>query len=75
MILIDCGASVDIAEHLSLHPGLSVYLFESHRPYRLENLFERSNLYIFDDGSIEEHLDYLQEAFQGQDVNCSFYRF
>ena len=45
-------------------------MFESHRPYRLENLFERSNLYIFDDGLIADQLDYLQEAFQGQEVEA-----
>lgn len=44
VVMIDCGATVDLAELLSLSPELIVYLLDSHRPYSLFNIFGNSQV-------------------------------
>jgi len=43
--MIGCGATVDLAEFLSLSPDVSIYLIDSHRPYSLFNIFNNSQVY------------------------------
>ncbi len=44
VIFIDCGATVDLAELLSVSPEMLIYLLDSHRPYSLYNVFNNSQV-------------------------------
>jgi cell division control protein 45 len=66
--MLDCGATVDLAELLSVSPEMTIYLLDSHRPYSLFNIFSNSQLVIFDDGFIEENLADLEQAFEATKV-------
>lgn len=64
VVLIDCGATVDLAELLSVAPQMMIYLVDSHRPVHLNNVFGNSQLFVLDDGFIEENINDLELAYQ-----------
>lgn len=43
--MLDCGGMVDLGEFLSLAPETGVYVFDSHRPYSLINIFGNSQVW------------------------------
>ena len=46
IILIDCGASVDLSDFISFHPELTVFIFDSHRPISLTNIFANDQVEV-----------------------------
>lgn len=68
VVMIDCGATVDLGELLSVSPDMMVYLIDSHRPYNLGNIFGNSQLAILDDGFIEDNHADLEQAFDATKV-------
>jgi hypothetical protein len=38
VILINCGGIVELADFLTITEQMSVYVFDSHRPYHLANV-------------------------------------
>ena len=45
VILIDCGASVDLSDFISFHSELTVFVFDSHRPISLTNIFANDQVH------------------------------
>lgn len=52
VVLINCGAIVNVMELLALPPHMRCYIFDSHRPIHLANIYDQSQqIVVFDDGS------------------------
>lgn len=52
VILINCGAIVNVMELLAPPPHMRCYIFDSHRPIHLANIYDQSQqIVVFDDGS------------------------
>lgn len=68
VVLIDCGATVDLGELLSVSSEMMIYLVDSHRPYNLCNIFGNSQLAVLDDGFIEDNYGSLEQAFDATKV-------
>lgn len=64
IIMLDCGGSVDLNDFFQISSNVSIYLLDSHRPYTLFNIFNNSQLYIFDDGFIEDNIEHLRDAWK-----------
>ncbi|PVV04083.1 hypothetical protein BB560_001436 [Smittium megazygosporum] len=62
VILINCGATVDLQEFIKLHDKLTVIVVDSHRPFNLYNIFWNEQILCFDDGDLEK-LEELKDAF------------
>ena len=64
--MLDCGATADIALLFrDLPTAITVYVIDSHRPWSLDNLFNNSQVVVFDDGSVEDGESDLREAYEG----------
>ncbi|KAJ1657512.1 DNA replication initiation factor cdc45 [Dispira simplex] len=63
IVCLNCGALTDILETFQLPEHVTVYIFDSHRPYCLDNLFRYPQLVIFDDGDVDQSLDLVRQAF------------
>ncbi|TYZ65771.1 hypothetical protein PybrP1_009972 [[Pythium] brassicae (nom. inval.)] len=58
VVMINCGAIVNVLELLALPPNMRCYIFDSHRPIHLANIYDASQqVIVFDDGtqSIEDY--------------------
>ncbi|EEB05321.2 DNA replication pre-initiation complex subunit Cdc45 [Schizosaccharomyces japonicus yFS275] len=63
VILINCGAMVDLPAYLAVNDQFNVYLIDSHRPYNLDNIYEEDNrIFVIDDGDIEDEMTEIHEA-------------
>lgn len=51
LVLVNCGGSVDVDELFDLPPDSIVHIFDSHRPYHLNNVYLDEGIYLLDDGS------------------------
>jgi len=47
VVLINCGGTIDLAEFFSLNENTTIYVFDSHRPTHLNNLYESDNVDLF----------------------------
>lgn len=66
LIMINCGALVDISKYISITNAMKVYCFDSHRPWGLVNAFaDAVNVFVFDDGEIEDDMAEVGKAFRG----------
>lgn len=65
--MVGCGATADLAGIFQprLPSTTSVYVADSTRPYSLDNLFNNSQVTIFDDGFLEASEADLRVAFEG----------
>ena len=63
IVLLDCGGAVDIGEFFQLSEQMSVYVVDSHRPFHLNNLYKNDQVFILDDGDIDEQMAPVREAF------------
>ncbi|CCJ31198.1 unnamed protein product [Pneumocystis jirovecii] len=63
LILLNCGALIDLYQYLTPQDHISVYVIDSHRPWNLDNAFSNSNIFVFDDGDIEEKLYEERKAY------------
>jgi cell division control protein 45 len=65
LILINCGAGIDLTQCLQLHnhPDLHVYVFDSYRPVNLANVFTDEHVQVIDDGQIENDTKTIWPAF------------
>ncbi|TDH70262.1 hypothetical protein CCR75_001639 [Bremia lactucae] len=53
VILLNCGAIVDVAKLLALPRHVKCYVFDSHRPIHLANLYdEHQQIVVFDDEAL-----------------------
>eukprot|EP00658_Telonema_sp_P-2_P077364 TRINITY_DN6978_c0_g1_i3.p1 TRINITY_DN6978_c0_g1~~TRINITY_DN6978_c0_g1_i3.p1 ORF type:complete len:574 (-),score=126.51 TRINITY_DN6978_c0_g1_i3:286-2007(-) len=60
VVLINCGGLYDLGSHWTLQPDLNVYVLDSHRPIRYENV-TNSKIIVLDDGSSADALARLDE--------------
>ncbi|DBA01874.1 TPA: hypothetical protein N0F65_006022 [Lagenidium giganteum] len=52
VILINCGAIVNVSELLALPPTARCYILDSHRPIHLANIYDANQqIVVFDDGA------------------------
>ncbi|KAF1336570.1 Cell division control protein 45, partial [Globisporangium splendens] len=52
VVMINCGAIVNVMELLALPAHMKCYIFDSHRPIHLANIYDPSQqIVVFDDGS------------------------
>lgn len=52
VVMINCGAIVNVMDLLALPPQMKCYIFDSHRPIHLANIYDPSQqIVVFDDGS------------------------
>lgn len=63
IIMLGCGALVDIASVLSPHEGVLIHVIDSHRPYNLQSLFSSTQVVIWDDGSVKS-LEKVKNAYR-----------
>lgn len=68
LILINCGAMLDLSQCLSIHPELTVYVFDSHRPVHLSNVFADNQIQVIDDGQLEFFAQELWPAFSALEL-------
>ncbi|CAI5710819.1 unnamed protein product [Peronospora destructor] len=53
VILLNCGAIVDVAKLLALPTHVKCYVLDSHRPIHLANIYdEHRQIVVFDDGAL-----------------------
>ncbi|KAL4162808.1 hypothetical protein PRNP1_003340 [Phytophthora ramorum] len=53
VVLLNCGAIVDVAKLLALPPHVKCYVLDSHRPIHLANIYdEHQQIVVFDDGAL-----------------------
>ncbi|KAG4304658.1 hypothetical protein PORY_002051, partial [Pneumocystis oryctolagi] len=64
LILLNCGALIDLYQYLTPQDHVSIYVIDSHRPWNLDNAFSNSNIFVFDDGDIEEKLYEERKAYE-----------
>ncbi|EGC39154.1 hypothetical protein DICPUDRAFT_27471 [Dictyostelium purpureum] len=68
IIMINCGGNLDITTVFSnLTAEQVVYIFDSHRPYSIENINNTHNALIIDDGTYNEQLKNQQEEDEDDD--------
>ncbi|QLQ82401.1 hypothetical protein HG537_0H01630 [Torulaspora globosa] len=77
VILVGCGGSIDIEQFLEIEPEEHVieteqgskkfkrrlYVFDTHRPWNLDNLFGSDVVNCLDDGTVEEELENEKKAY------------
>ena len=67
VLMINCGAGIDLVRCLSLPDEAICYVVDSHRPYRLENAFDQNNILLLDDGrTLEEQLEPYRLAMEAE---------
>mmetsp|Transcript_29946 Transcript_29946/g.48380 ORF Transcript_29946/g.48380 Transcript_29946/m.48380 type:complete len:594 (+) Transcript_29946:156-1937(+) len=56
IFLINCGGGKDVVKLFDLHDEreFTIYIVDSHRPYRLRNVCHDERVLVFDDGSSDE---------------------
>uniref|UniRef100_A0AAV1UM09 Cell division control protein 45 n=1 Tax=Peronospora matthiolae TaxID=2874970 RepID=A0AAV1UM09_9STRA len=53
VIMLNCGAIVDVAKLLALPPHIKCYVLDSHRPIHLANIYDTDEqIVVFDDGAL-----------------------
>ncbi|PWA00207.1 hypothetical protein BB558_001090 [Smittium angustum] len=62
VVLINCGATVDIQESIKIHDKLSIIIIDSHRPYNLYNIFWNEQILCLDDGDLDQ-LEKVRQSF------------
>jgi hypothetical protein len=61
--LLNVGGLVNLEQYISLRDNVTVYVFDSHRPINLFNLFSSTQIVVVDDGSLSNVSD-LRRAFE-----------
>ncbi|RLN98861.1 hypothetical protein BBJ28_00008028 [Nothophytophthora sp. Chile5] len=52
VVMLNCGAIVNVVELLALPPHMKCYIFDSHRPIHLANIYDaHQQIVVFDDGA------------------------
>ena len=78
VVLLNIGALIDLSEYFSLPRQATLHVFDSHRPWNLNNVFdsgpEAEQVCVWDDGDIEDGLKAEQEAYEALQVRCAHYR-
>ncbi|KAI8057935.1 CDC45 family [Syncephalis plumigaleata] len=64
IIMLNCGALVDLTEMFSLSEQHTIYVCDTHRPIHLRNLFGSAQVVVLDDGEAEVTLRQEQEAYE-----------
>ncbi|KAI8323406.1 CDC45-like protein [Martensiomyces pterosporus] len=64
VVLINCGAQVDIQDYITLRDDLAVLVVDSHRPFNLYNVYWNEQVMCFDDGDVETNMGELRRAFE-----------
>ena len=64
ILMLDCGAGLELGELLNMHSGVNLFLFDSHRPISLKNLFSNDQVLFVDDGYVERHETQLRAIYQ-----------
>lgn len=62
IILLNCGTMVDLNNYLVSMEDVSIYVIDSHRPHNLNNIYIENNIFVFDDGDIEEDMNKIHDA-------------
>ncbi|ORY85462.1 CDC45 family [Protomyces lactucae-debilis] len=60
IVLMNFGAFFDPLQHLSVDESMTIYVIDSHKPVMMENLYFESNVYVWDDGTLERQTDVAQ---------------
>ncbi|QLL31994.1 hypothetical protein HG536_0C01620 [Torulaspora globosa] len=77
VILVGCGGGIDIEQFFEIEPDEHVieteqgskkfkrrlYVFDTHRPWNLDNLFGSDMVNCLDDGTVEEELEEERKAY------------
>ncbi|ORX99770.1 CDC45-like protein [Basidiobolus meristosporus CBS 931.73] len=63
IVMLNCGGMVDLTEFLNISSNTAVYVFDSHRPLHLSNMFGFSPIVVFDDED-PDSLQHVQRAFE-----------
>ena len=65
VVLIGCGAVVDVASYFKVPARCSVYIMDGQRPLSLDNVFNNSQVFVVDDGGVEADEEALRDAYEG----------
>lgn len=69
IIMINCGGLIDVREFFDIESYTKIYVFDSHRPLKLENIHHNNiNVCVFDDDRETEKLEKVLEAFESLTV-------
>ncbi|KAJ2853229.1 DNA replication initiation factor cdc45, partial [Coemansia erecta] len=64
VVLLNCGATVDIHDLITLRDSLTIVIVDSHRPFNLYNIYWNEQIQCLDDGDIDDNMDELRAAFE-----------
>ncbi|KAJ1944936.1 DNA replication initiation factor cdc45, partial [Kickxella alabastrina] len=64
LVFLNCGATVDIQDYVTLRDSLTVVIVDSHRPFNLYNVYWNDQVQCLDDGEVEESMAEMQKAFE-----------
>ncbi|KAL0081475.1 DNA replication pre-initiation complex subunit Cdc45 [Phycomyces blakesleeanus] len=63
IVMINCGGSVELSHFFKDTPGVKIYVFDSHRPFNLDNLTNTDKrLFVFDEDDDERKMRKMIEA-------------
>lgn len=75
VVLLNIGALIDLSEYFSLPRQATLHVFDSHRPWNLNNVFdsgpEAEQVCVWDDGDIEDGLKAEREAYEALQVRST----
>ncbi|KAJ2709715.1 DNA replication initiation factor cdc45, partial [Coemansia spiralis] len=71
VVLLNCGAQVDIQDLLTLRDGLTVVVIDSHRPFNLYNVFWHEHVQCLDDGDVDQNMAALRDAFEAVEFGAN----
>ncbi|KAG0240803.1 hypothetical protein BGW41_006661 [Actinomortierella wolfii] len=62
VIMLNCGALVNMEDYIELHENISVYVFDSHRPIDLRNCFWHNEVIVVHDTDLDRELQQEKDA-------------
>jgi cell division control protein 45 len=68
LCMINCGGTVGLRKFLNLAENVRVYIFDSHRPYHLENVAEsNTQILVMDESTELEEFPDVQDLYSSDD--------
>lgn len=64
VILVGCGAMVDLEDFLGASTDRKIYVIDGNRPWNLDNLFGLDTVVCLDDGFIDANLERERESYK-----------
>ncbi|CAI5756074.1 unnamed protein product [Candida verbasci] len=64
VLVIGCGAMLDLEEFFEITSRRKIYCIDGHRPWNLDNIFGSNNIICLDDGSIDSNLQKEKTSYQ-----------